>query len=231
MNRSPFPEISEEVYSAALRLGSHPAARRDSCTVLEAVHQYTHPDGVPWWWVVRWRNTQTRTKVPLPLRRDGSGFACKRPDFGQEGAPLYRLHKLKQYPADLVYLVEGEICADCLEALGFVVTTWPGGAQALKLANLRPLAGRNVVLWPDNDHAGKDAMREALGILHALGAVALVLDVEAMSLPPKGDCVDWLQTFVARHGARKLHEIPDGHELARREIEALPFQLERRAAA
>lgn len=231
MNRSPFPGISQEVYSAALRLGSHPAARELGCTVLEAVHPYTTEDGAETWWISRWRNSRTREKIPLPLRREGTGFRCKRPEFGPEGAGLYRLHKLRQYPSDLVYLVEGESCVDCLERLGFLATTWPGGAQAVARADFRALAGRLVVLWPDNDENGFQAMREAAARLRHLGARVVVLDVAAMNLPPKGDVVDWLARFVELHGARELCAIPEGHAMVWEAMRALPVVQEWAVAA
>jgi len=231
MNPSPFPEISQEVYSAALRLGSHPAAREAGCTVLESVHPYTTTEGAESWWIARWRNPRTREKVPLPLRREGTGFRCKRPDFGPEGAPLYRLHKLGQYPSDLVYLVEGEFCADCLEGMGFISTTWPGGALAVGRVDFRPLAGRWVVLWPDNDENGFRAMREAADRLRRLGARVVVLDVAALDLPPKGDVVDWLARFIESHGARELCAIPGGCAQAWEAVRALPVVQEWSVAA
>lgn len=215
--KSPFLEISDEVHSQAVRLGAHLARQGYR---LEAIHSYTHPDGLPWWWVARWRNDSTGQKAPLPMRREeGGGFSLRRPEF-PNGAPLYRLHKLGQYPTELVYLVEGESCADSLEALGFIATTWPNGSQAVAKADFRPLAGRGVVLWPDNDGPGFRAMGEARQILEALGALVVALDVERLGFPPKGDCVDWERAFVARHGARHLHEIPNGHALAAAEVEA-----------
>jgi hypothetical protein len=226
--KSPFWEVSDEVHSNALRLGAYLKAKG---FWLETIHPYTHPDGVPWFWVNRWKNCDTGQKMPLPMHRTKAGlFVGKRPDF-PEGAPLYRLHKLRQYLSDLVYLVEGEKCADCLERLGFIATTWPNGSQAVAKADFRPLAGRRVVLWPDHDEPGRVSMREALRILHGLGALALVLDVVAMDIPPKGDCVGWLALWVARHGKGELHEVPDGFELARHDLGALPFAVERRVAA
>ena len=231
MNRSPFLEVSEEVFAAALRLGNHPAVRELGCSVLESIHPYTTWKGSPSWWVVRWRNPITRDKIPLPLRMEGRRFICKRPDFGREGAPLYRLHKLRQYPSDLVYLVEGEACADCLERLGFIATTWPGGAQAVGKADFRPLAGRLVVLWPDLDRNGFEAMEKARAILEALGARVVCLDVVSLGLPPKGDVVDWLEAFIQSHGARELCAIPEGHALAWQAVRDLPILEEAKVAA
>ena len=216
--KSSFLEISDEVHSQAVRLGGHLARQGYR---LEAIHPYTHSDGSPWWWVARWKRPGTGEKMPMPFHRgEGGAFVQKMPDIPHGARPLYRLHKLEQYPTELVCLVEGESCADCLEGLGFIAATWSNGAQAVAKADFRPLAGRGVVLWPDNDGPGFRAMEEARQILEALGAFVVVLDVERLGLPPKGDCVDWERVFVARHSARHLHEIPNGHDLAAAEVEA-----------
>lgn len=218
-----FIHIPAEVEAFARSLGL-PGER------LEAVHDYTHADGSPWWWIARWKNPTTGKKRPLPFYRSPEGFIRKMPEIAHGKRPLYRLHKLEQYRADLVYLVEGEGCADALEALGLLATTWPNGSQSVPAADWSPLAGRRMVVMPDNDAPGFEAMDTSRRILHGLGVRVLTVDVEALDLPPKGDIVDWLRLFVERHGKRHLHEIPGGHELARQEIEAFPI-LEWQVAA
>jgi putative DNA primase/helicase len=72
--------------------------------------------------------------------------------------PLYGLDRLRDgYP---VLIVEGEKCADeGLRVLGdtFDVLSWAGGGKAVGHADWSPLAGRNVIIWPDCD-----AQREKL---------------------------------------------------------------------
>lgn len=221
--KSPFLGICDEVYTAALHLSGYLA--RQGFT-LDDIHQYTTSEGVPTWWVLRWKNHTTRDKRPLPMRRtESGGFELKRPDFGPNGAPLYKLHLQENYPDDFIYLVEGELCAEVLYEMGYIVTTWPNGAANVEKADFSPLAGRSVIAWPDFDSPGIEAMDKARRILHGLGARVVVLDVEAMRLPSKGeDCVDWLRLFVERHGAKHLHEIPNGHALAWAEIAAFPVK-------
>lgn len=223
MTARAFPFIPAEAEAFARSLGL-PGER------LEAVHDYTHADGSPWWWIARWKNPSTGKKRPLPFYRSPEGFIRKMPEIAHGKRPLYRLHKLEQYRADLVYLVEGEGCADLLEGLGLVATTCPNGSQSVPAADWPPLAGRRVVAMPDNDAPGFEAMRQAKAILHGMGARVLTVDVVALGLPPKGDIVDWLRLFVERHGAKELSEIPNGHELARQEIKAFPL-LEWQVAA
>lgn len=216
MSARAFPFIPAEVEAFARSMGLHGER-------LEAIHDYTHADGSPWWWIARWKNTTTGKKRPLPFHSTPEGFARKMPEIAHGKRPLYRLHKLEQYPADLVYLAEGCNCADLLESLGFLGTTWPNGSQSVLASDWLPLAGRRVIAQPDNDAPGFEAMRQAKTILQGMGARVLTVDVVALGLPPKGDIVDWLRLFVERHGAKDLSEIPNGHALARQEIENFPL--------
>jgi predicted P-loop ATPase len=67
--------------------------------------------------------------------------------------PLYALDQLAARPDDAVLLVEGEKCADAAtaELPELVVSTWAGGCGAVDKADLMPLAGRTVILFPDTD--------------------------------------------------------------------------------
>lgn len=66
--------------------------------------------------------------------------------------PIYNLDKVVN--ADTVFVVEGEKCADYLSSLGYVATTSPGGSGNPDSADWSPLAGKRVVIWPDNDSPG-----------------------------------------------------------------------------
>lgn len=80
------------------------------------------------------------------------GFEVKR--------PLYNLHELKSRPNAIVLVVEGEKTADAAKILfpQYVVTTWIGGGESIKNADLSPLNGRNIYCWPDNDLPGIHCM-------------------------------------------------------------------------
>lgn len=66
--------------------------------------------------------------------------------------PLYRLAELTARPEARVVIVEGERAADAAAVLfhDVIVTTTPNGAKAARQADLRPLRGREVSIWPDN---------------------------------------------------------------------------------
>lgn len=211
-----FPKVPADVEAFASAMRTKPGM------VLEAIHEYTHPNGSPWWWVARWKDRATGEKMPRPFHRTPAGdFAGKMPDL-PTGRPLYRGHRLSQNPSDLVYLVEGELCADCLESVGILAVTWPNGAQSVGKVDWSALAGRDVVLWPDNDAPGLEAMQSIRGTLERLGAVVLVVDVAALALPPKGDVVDWLRRFLEQHGARRVSDLPSGRDLVADALAVLP---------
>ena len=74
--------------------------------------------------------------------------------------PLLGLHDLASKPGAPVLIVEGEKC----RAAGagawpqYAVIGWPGGTNGISKVDWTPLAGRDVVLWPDADDVGIKAM-------------------------------------------------------------------------
>ncbi len=73
--------------------------------------------------------------------------------------PLYNLHLL-QRPLP-VLLSEGEKTCDSLHAIlgsRFNCLTWIGGKEGVINADWKPLKGRELLLWPDNDEPGEAAM-------------------------------------------------------------------------
>lgn len=98
--------------------------------------------------------------------------------------PLYGLERLGD--ARQVIVVEGEKCRDKLAAAtGRTVVSWAGGTQGVKHTDWTPLAGRNVVIWPDADKPGLGTADEIAAILVGLGCTVRVMDVMRDD-PPKG---------------------------------------------
>lgn len=140
--------------------------------------------------------------------------------------PLYGLSALANRPEAPVMVVEGEKCADAA-ADAFpdaVVVTWQGGSSGVGKIDFSPLAGRNVVLLPDNDEPGAKAMSAVSLQLSDLGVKDVgLLDMEriatsAMNDAPKGcDIVDALDaglvvgdfnTFVDKFTVKEDPQIP-----------------------
>jgi hypothetical protein len=74
--------------------------------------------------------------------------------------PMFGLDVLAAKPLAPVLIPEGEKCARAgADALPpYAVISWPGGSKGLRYVDFNPLAGRDVVLWPDADEAGRQAM-------------------------------------------------------------------------
>jgi putative DNA primase/helicase len=78
-----------------------------------------------------------------------------------EPRPLYGVELLEKNPGRPVLIVEGEKACDAARALAghvYCVVTWQGGAQAIKKTDFTPVHGRKILLWPDADQPGIDAM-------------------------------------------------------------------------
>ena len=118
--------------------------------------------------------------------------------------PLY-MHDI-WLDMDMVVVVEGEKCVDSLWNLRIPATTSPSGAGKAAHADWTALAGRRVVLWPDNDEAGRTHMVTVAGILKGLTPPALVTEIEPMDLDlvEKEDAADFvLQCRAAGLDARR----------------------------
>ena len=99
--------------------------------------------------------------------------------------PLFGLDRLGKHPAATVLLVEGCKAAEAgqLRFPEFVVMTWCGGvgnAEKSEHNDWTPLAGRSVILWPDCDWVGANAMRHLAAHLAVVGVGA----VQAVDLTP-----------------------------------------------
>ncbi|HPC93505.1 MAG TPA: AAA family ATPase [Sedimentisphaerales bacterium] len=106
--------------------------------------------------------------------------------------PLYNLPALLARTDETVYVAEGEKAADAAGWLGLLGTTSPHGSHSAAKADWRPLAGRDVVLLPDNDEAGRRYVQTVAEILQSLDPPARVRIVELPGLEPKGDLFDWV---------------------------------------
>jgi hypothetical protein len=89
---------------------------------------------------------------------DGAQQWCIRP-FPRP-RPLFGLDRLAARPEAPVLLVEGEKCgAAGAGALPmYAALSWPGGSKGIPYVDWSPLKGRDVVLWPDADQPGVQAM-------------------------------------------------------------------------
>lgn len=160
--------------------------------VLSHIYEYVLPDfGL---WVARIRLDHPEAgKAIRPMFHDGEKFRLGEPPAPANGKPIYRLPELVASPAGMpVVVVEGEKCVEALRAIGATATT-SGGATSAGAADWNPLKGKKVILWPDFDESGMLYAKEVAHELASAGIVPHVVDVAKLDLPPKGDCVEWLE--------------------------------------
>jgi len=162
-----------------------PYRRKDGSFVLQA-YSYRDADGTLAYETVRMQPKTFRQRQVLP---DGS----LQWDLGGVTPLPYRLPDLLAAdPSRPVLILEGEKDVDRAYELGFVATTGHGGCGNTKVWDqiAGHLAGRDAVVVPDNDGAGR---KHAEGICERLASVARSVRVlELPDLPAKGDLSDWL---------------------------------------
>jgi len=103
--------------------------------------------------------------------------------------PLFDLHRLAQAPLAPVLIIEG--CKKVAPATKLfpdhVATAWPGGAEGVKNVDWSPLKGRSVVVWPDNDAAGRGAASTLAELALKAGADSASVVPVPTDFPPKWD--------------------------------------------
>lgn len=130
----------------------------------DEIYTYRNLDGEVIGYVLRANATPEREKIirQVTLWLTPNGVLKWKFKHFPKQRPLYGLDLLKQFPDHKVLVVEGEKCVDAGNAafndFGWVVVSWPGGANAVKYADFSPIGKRDCVLWPDNDEIGRKAM-------------------------------------------------------------------------
>lgn len=103
--------------------------------------------------------------------------------------PLYNVGRVKD--ASLIVVVEGEKDVHSLHKYNIVAVTSAGGSKNAQGTNWLPLSGKAVVLWPDNDPAGRDYMEAVKGIIQAEAAIS-VIEPNDLDLADKEDASDFI---------------------------------------
>lgn len=145
------------------------------------------------------------------VRYEPKGFKQRRPD-GYGGwiwkkhprQVLYHLPEVLEAP--IVFVVEGERDVETLREYGFVATTNAGGAKAPWLdCYTTALAGREVIVIPDNDAPGK-----ARGAQIARALIGKAARLLAGELDGAKDISEW---FEHRHSELELITLIDSEAL------------------
>jgi len=147
--------------------------------------------------VVRIDGDDGKQVLPLTCWREGGGLKWRWKGFA-DLRPLYGLDRLARSPVAPVLVVEGEKTADATMALfpGFAVVTWPGGTNATGKVDWSPLAGREVIVFPDADAPGRKAADDVVRRVSTAGAASVAVVRVPSYLPEGWDLADgWLVGF------------------------------------
>lgn len=154
------------------------------------IWKYCTRDGTTWFYI--WRTTvgNTNQKIYYPIYFDEElGFVMK----DLKVKTLYRAEKLSS-DNRMVIVVEGEKAADAAAQIFTQadVVTWVGGSKRVSEGDWSLLNNRKVLLWPDNDEAGRKAMND---IANLIDSPEIYL-VDTRSAPEKGDLADNLSKEI-----------------------------------
>ncbi len=126
-----------------------------------------------------------------------------------EPRPLYNIPNILS--SNKVIWVEGEKCADALKNLGYAATCTIGGAGMLSenTANkfdFTPLRNKELILWPDNDEAGKKLARIVEAQAKEAGAKSTLMLKIPASKEEKWDAADAISDGFDIEKFFKSHE-------------------------
>lgn len=159
---------------------------------LAAAYAYTSPaDGRVELLVIR-----TRDKGFFQFHQDAPGGEVI---SGAPPKPWPVYNRTRLIYASAVVVVEGEKDVHTLHEYGAIGTCSPGGAKNAANADWTPLAGKDVVLWPDFDEAGAQYAATVRAILETLTPPPSIsiIDPALLSLGPKEDVSDFMAQFAS----------------------------------
>jgi nucleoside-triphosphatase THEP1 len=138
---------------------------------------------------------------------------CHRTDDGWQvglpkdcARPLYNRARIRK--AGTIVFVEGEKCVHALNQVGIVATSCLGGVNSVDYTDWSPLAGKDIILWPDND-APDPKTGKIPGQVYIQGAAKHLdqldpapslrtLDPQVLNLGPKEDAADYVARELQR---------------------------------
>jgi hypothetical protein len=173
-----WPEGGQDRSNGQVHSGEHPVAvyeyRTASGDLIAVKGRFEYAGG------------RKSFKWKLPNREKWEGLA----GMPMSAIPLWGAELIcKASLEDRVFLCEGEKAATACRALGLLAVTHGGGASTTDFGeSLDVLRGRCVVLWPDNDEAGRRYMARVHAILRPIAKSATIVQPP---VPEKGDAVEY----------------------------------------
>ena len=146
--------------------------------------------------------------------------------------PLYGLDRLAQRPDAPVLIVEGEKAADAGQRLlpMYVAVTWSGGCQAWDKTDWLPLQKRTILICPDADAPGHEAMQKLARLLSDPASLNCAVRVVDMNRMPEGwdiadaekdgwdtaRLIDWAKPRTADYVREETDKDPPNQAVAER---------------
>jgi hypothetical protein len=172
---------------------------------------YPERDGAPALFVERfeWQDPEQKKGRAKRIRQHSLRGDESAPVWVAEGfpdselLPLFNLPNILANPDKPIVFVEGEKSVEAARVIfgdDFVVTTTAMGAGSLHRTDLSPVAGRSIIIFPDNDATGAGYARGAAAALAKLGCEIRVVDVAEL--------------VKVDGGARGVAHNPDGWDIA-----------------
>lgn len=212
------PMVKEAVYSGkpyrteyrwdGFRYVHNPDGRvlKDGRTIIEDwIHLYDDGAGLPYQLVNRMKWSDGR-KIPALYHWEASRG---RYEAGSGELPRipYRAVELKE--ASFVRIVEGEKCADCLAMFlasqGILnvdnAVTCFGGCTSFRLELACWFRGKSVLIYSDNDEAGRKFSRKVSAGLASVAASVRILERWPEGFPEHGDIADLILSKAGRGAA------------------------------
>lgn len=211
-------------------LSAPPPEDAPPAPTLQSGIKYTYRDaaGRALWYLWRTNDAESGKKKFLPLSWGSINGEVSQWHWKHPMPPrsLYGLDRLAARPDAPVLVVEGEKAADSASEKfpNHVCVTWPGGASSVSRADWSPLAGRSVIVWPDNDAPGLLAARQISARLS--DAVILRVDdlresADAADIDAPDDPAQWLRARLPSCPEDAAITVPD----TPRAIAAPPDQI------
>ena len=123
-----------------------------------------------------------------------------------EPRPLYGLDRLAARPGAPVLVCEGEKSADAAQKIfpDHVAITSPNGAGSPHKADWNPVAGRQLIIWADQDENGKNYDASVTQLALTASALSVHIVQVPKSFPDGWDLADPLPDGVTPDDLRQL---------------------------
>jgi putative DNA primase/helicase len=184
-----------------------PPSRHPTLGEPSAIYPYRAADGQVNGYVLRFDHAGGKEFRPLTYcKHPGGVFRDWRWSTWRKPRPLFNLDKLHTRRAAPVLIVEGEKACQAAEQLapGYVCITSPGGSKAAAQADWSSLHGREVIIWPDNDDAGRQYAVAVAKHCGAAGAARVSIIEPPGGVPAGWDAADALATGYDETQAMRL---------------------------